>query len=67
MTTLGTNISGGDTLLYDGVKIYDLVSRARILNNLHSRMILGPFEKILHKGSLWRGTGSVISFIIRKK
>ena len=33
--TLGKNISGGDTMFYDGVKISDLVSRAHILKHLY--------------------------------
>ena len=45
--TLGGNISGGDTVFYDGVKTSDLGSRAHVLKHLHlhGRMIFGPFEK----------------------
>ena len=43
--TVGKDISGGDTVFYDGVKTSDLGSRARILKHLHGRMIFGPFEK----------------------
>ena len=39
------DISGGDTVFYDGVKTSNLGSRAHVLNNLHGRMIFGPFEK----------------------
>ena len=42
--TLGGNISGGDTVFYDGVKTSDLGSRAHVLKNLHGRIIFGPFE-----------------------
>ena len=42
--TLGKNISGGDTVFYDGVKISDLGSRAHVLKNLHGRMIFGTFN-----------------------
>ena len=42
--TLGGNISGGDTVFYDGVKISDLESRAHILKHLHGRMIFGPLK-----------------------
>ena len=42
---LGKNISGGDTVLYDGVKTSDLGSRAHVLKRLHGRPIFGPFEK----------------------
>ena len=30
-------------------------------------MIFGPFEKNYHEGTLWRGSRSVISFIITKQ
>ena len=42
---LAGNINGGDTVCYDGVKIYDLGSGAHILKHLHRRMMFGPFEK----------------------
>ena len=42
--TLGKNISGGDTVFYDGVKKYDLGSTSHVLKHLHGRMIFGPFE-----------------------
>ena len=41
---LGGNISGGDTVFYDGVKTSDLGSRAHELQHLHGRMIFGPFD-----------------------
>ena len=37
--TLGIDISGGDTVFYDGVKTSDLESRVHILKHLHGRMI----------------------------
>ena len=43
--TPGTNISVGHTVFHDGVKTLDLGNRAHALNNLHGRMIFGPFEK----------------------
>ena len=43
--TLGGNIRGGDNVFYDVVKIYDLGSRAHVLNHLHGRMIFGTYEK----------------------
>ena len=39
------NIRGGDTVFYDGVKTYELESRAHVFKHLHGRMIFGPFEK----------------------
>ena len=43
--TLGKNISGGDTVFYDGVKTSELGIRAHILKHLYGRMIFGSFEK----------------------
>ena len=43
--TVGKDISGCDTMFYDGVKTSDLGSRDHILKHLHGRMIFGPFEK----------------------
>ena len=65
--TLGKNISGRDTVLYDEVKKSDLGSRAHILKHLHGRMIFGPFEKVFHEGTLWNGYRYVISFILTKQ
>ena len=38
------NISGGDTLFYDGVKTSELGNRYHVLKDLHRRMIFGPFQ-----------------------
>ena len=65
--TLGKDISGGDTMFYDGVKSYDFGSRAHILKHLHGRMVLVPFEKVFHEGTLWSGYRAVISFILTKQ
>ena len=65
--TLGTDIRGGDTMFYDGVKKYDLVSKAHAQKHLHGRAFFGPFEKCYHKCTIWRGPISVISFIIKKQ
>ena len=65
--TLSKNISGGDTMFYDGVKTSDLGSRAHILKHLHGRMVFGPFWKKSHEGTLWSGYRTIISFIIKKE
>ena len=38
-------IRRGDTVFYNGVKTSDLESRARVLKNLHGRMIFCPLKK----------------------
>ena len=65
--TVGKYIIGGDTVFYDGVKTFELGSRAHILKHLHGRMIFGPFEKVYHEVTLWSGYRAVISFILAKK
>ena len=64
--TVDKDISGGETMFYDGVKTSDTGRRAHILKNLHEIMIFGPFEKVFHKGTIWSGYGAVISFILTK-
>ena len=54
-------------MYYDGVKTYDLGSRAHILKYLHGTMIFGPFGKKIHEGTLWSGNRGLISFILTKK
>ena len=69
MITLGTNVSGGDTVFNDRICIicvYDLVKRSHVLKHLHRRCIIGPFEKSFHEGLFWRGNRDVISFILHK-
>ena len=63
--TLGKNISGGDTVFYDGVKTSDLGSRAHISKHLNGRMVFGPFEKVLREGTLWSGYRAVISLTLK--
>ena len=65
--TVGKDISGGDTVFYDGVKKSELGSRAYILKYLHGIMIFGPFEKVFHEGTLWSGYRAVVSFILTKQ
>ena len=50
--TMGENISGGDTVFYDGVKTSDLGSRAHVLKHIHGRMVFGPFDVFLSRYSL---------------
>ena len=64
--TVGKDISGVETVFYDGVKTSDLGSRSHILKHLHGRMVFGPFEKVVHEGTLWSGYRAVISFIFTK-
>ena len=64
--TVGKDIIGGETVLYDGVKTSDLGSRAHILKHLHGRRIFGPFETVFQEGTLWSGYRALISFILTK-
>ena len=64
MITLVTNISVGDTVIYDGVVISDLINRAHVLKHLHGIII---FVHLIFfcEINIWRGPRAVISFIIR--
>ena len=64
--TLVTNIRGGDTVFYDGIKTSDLGSGSHVLKHLHGRIIFGSFD-FFHVGTLWRGPIVVISFIPTKQ
>ena len=64
--TLVKDISGGDTVFYDGLKSSDFGSRAHILKHLHGRMVFGPFENVFCEGTLCSGYRAVISFILTK-
>ena len=44
--TLGKDISGGDTVFYDGVKPSDYCIREHILKHLHGRMIFGLHDAL---------------------
>ena len=57
-------MSGGETVFYDRVKHIDLVKISHFLKYLYGKMILGPFERCLYEGYLWRGHKSELSFII---
>ena len=65
--TLGKDISGGDTVFYDGVKSSDFGIRAHILKHLYGRMVFGPFEKVFREGTLCSVYIGVISFILIKQ
>ena len=41
----GGNISGGETVFYDGVKTSDLGSRAHVLKHLNGIMVFGPLKR----------------------
>ena len=49
--TLGKNITGGDTVLYDGNKTYNVGNRIHIIKHSHGRMIFGLFERVFHEGT----------------
>ena len=40
--------------------------RAHVFKHFRGRCIIGPFENIYHKGTLWRGSRAIIYFILRK-
>ena len=40
--------------------------RAHVMKHSHERCVVGAFDKIIHKGSIWTGHISVLSFILHK-
>ena len=46
--TTETNVSGGETLFYDGKKYTDLGKRAHVLKNKNGRILIGPFERCFY-------------------
>ena len=44
----------------------DIKKIAHVLKYSHGRCVLGAFDKILYKGSLWTGHRDVISSILHK-
>ena len=62
---LGKNISGGGTVFNVGVKKKDSIKRYHVLKYLHGRIIMGPFERCFHEGSLWKWHRTVIYFIFK--
>ena len=64
--TLGTNVSGDNTVFNNGIRVYNLGQRAHALKHLHRRYIVGPFEKLFHGDTLRIGNRAVISFIFHK-
>ena len=64
--TMVTNISGGNTVFYEGVKNTDITKISHVLNHLHGRIIMGPFERFFHEVYLWRGQRAAILFTLLK-
>ena len=59
-------VHGGKTVFYDGEKINDIGKRAHVMNHSHGRCVVGPFDKILHEGSIWTGYRAVLYSIPHK-
>ena len=63
---LGTDVNGGETVLYDGENMNEIGKRAHVLKHSHGRSVIGSFDKILHDGSIWTGHRAVLLFILHK-
>ena len=44
----------------------DIGKRAHVLKHAHGRCVIGSFDKILHKDSIWTVHRAVLSFILHK-
>ena len=57
---LGKNVHGGETVFYDGEDMNEIGKRAHVMKHSHGRCVVGPFDKILHEGSIWTGHRAVL-------
>ena len=63
---LGTYVNGGETVFNYGQNMNDIGKRAHVLKHSHRRCVIGSFDKILHKGSIWTGNRAALTFILHK-
>ena len=49
---------------YDGDNINYIGKRAHVLKHSHGRCVVGPFDNILHEGSIWDGHRDVLSIAV---
>ena len=52
---LGTDVHGGETVLFFVENMNDIGKRAHVIKHSNGRCFVGSFDKILHEGSLWTG------------
>ena len=62
---LGTNVHGSETVFYDGKKMNE-IEKIHVLKHSHGRCVVGAFDKILYKVSIWTGNRAVLYFILHK-
>ena len=48
--------------VFNGDNMNDIVKIAHVPKHSHGRCVVGPFDKILHKGYIWTGNRAVIYF-----
>ena len=63
---LGKHFHGGETVFYDGEDMNEIGKIAHVMKHSHGRCVVGPFDKILHEGSIWTGHRAVLSFVFHK-
>ena len=63
---LVTNVSGGETFIYDGENMNDIGKIAHVLKHSHGGCVIGSFDKILHEASIWTSHRAFLSFILDK-
>ena len=49
---IGTNVSDGDKILYDGNRLYNWVLKSHVSKHLHGYCVFGLFAKLFHEGSI---------------
>ena len=61
---MGDNVSTWDTVLNDGICVYDLGKIYNVLKHLRGRCIVGPFKRFFHEGNLYSVNITGVSFIL---
>ena len=64
---LGNNVIGGDTLYYSGESPSNPGRCVHSEPFYHGKFQVGPFQKVVHAGSHWKGPRGIISFYINKQ
>ena len=64
---LGSNVSGGSLVFYDGLSEKNTGDCVHIKDFIHGRLITGEFKNILHGASNWTGHRIVIVFYTNRK
>ena len=63
---LGTDVHCVVTVFNDEENMNDIGKISHVPKHSHGRCVVGPFDKILYKGSIWTGHRAILSLILHK-